>query len=176
MIRAFDGKTPKIAASAFISEWAYVIGDVEIGEDSGVWPGVVIRADFGSIKIGRNCHIEDNSVVHAGADMTIGDDVMIGHGVIVHGRSIGSDVLVGNNATILDNAEIGDHCLIGASSLVSGGQKIPDNSLVMGVPAEIRRQLSSRELAMMRSGRQSYADLLKRYRGQRLSSPPPEPV
>jgi len=77
MIRAFNGKMPKIADSAFVSEWAYVVGDVEIGENSGVWPGVVIRADSGSIRIGKDCQIEDNSVAHAGGTMEIGDNVII---------------------------------------------------------------------------------------------------
>ena len=75
MIKAFNGKTPKISDSAFVSEWAYVVGDVEIGENTGVWPGAVIRADFGKIKIGSNCQIEDNSVLHSGTDMVIGDHV-----------------------------------------------------------------------------------------------------
>src|SRR4030042_1424608 len=97
MIRAFDGKTPKIADSAFVSEAAYVVGDVEIGENSGVWPGAVIRGDFGSIKIGSNTQVEDNSVIHTGTKMEIGDHVTIGHNVVVHCLKIGNHVLVGNN-------------------------------------------------------------------------------
>ena len=125
MIRSFGGKTPKIAESAFVSETAYVIGDVEIGEGSGIWPGAVVRGDFASIKIGRNTMIEDNSVVHTGEPMEIGDNVTIGHGVVVHGIKIGNNTLVGNNATVLDNAEIGSFCVIGAGCLVRQGMVIP---------------------------------------------------
>ena len=182
MIRAFNGKTPKIADSAFVSEFAYVVGDVEIGEGSGVWPGAVIRGDFASIKIGRNCQIEDNSVVHAGTTVEIGDNVIIGHNAVIHGLKIGDGVLVGNNATILDYAETGDNCIIGANSMVSAGQKIPSNSLVVGVPAKVKRELSSGEIEgwyhkmaekysqMTRKGwsRPTYSDLVRKYKEQGL--------
>ena len=182
MIRAFNGKMPKIADSAFVSEWAYVVGDVEIGENSSVWPGAVIRGDFDSIRIGRNCHIEDNSVLHGGTTVDIGDDVIIGHSAVIHGLRIGDDVLVGNNATVLDFAEIGDHCIIGANSMVAAGQKIPSNSFVVGVPAEIKRELSSDKMKEMHrrmavrysqiAGKEmptlSYSDLAKKYKEQGL--------
>jgi carbonic anhydrase/acetyltransferase-like protein (isoleucine patch superfamily) len=141
MIRSFNGKSPKIAESAFVSEWAYVVGDVEIGAYSGVWPGAVIRGDFGTIRIGRDTHIEDNSVLHAGTDMDIGDNVIIGHGAVVHCRRIGNGVLVGNNATLLDQAEIGDSCIVGANSMVATGQKVPPHSLMVGTPARVKRKL-----------------------------------
>lgn len=179
MIRAFNGKTPRIADSAFVSEWAYVVGDVEIGENSGVWPGAVIRGDFGSIRIGRDSHVEDNSVVHAGTAVDIGDNVLIGHSAVVHGRKIGNNVLVGNNATILDNAEIGDNCIIGANSMVATGQKIPSNSFVVGVPAEIKRVLSPEGMYRKMAERYSqtpenerpqfsYSDLANKYKEQGL--------
>ncbi len=168
MIRSFNGKTPQIAKSAFVSEAAYVVGDVEIGENSGVWPGAVIRGDFASIKIGSNTMIEDNCVVHAGVPMEIGDNVLIGHGVVVHGTKIGSNTLVGNNATILDNAQIGSFCVIGAGCLVSQGMEIPDNSFVVGIPAKIKRQISPPQRLGLQRGPQSYAELLKRYKEQGL--------
>lgn len=178
MIRAFDGKTPKIADSAFVSEAAYVVGDVEIGENSGVWPGAVIRGDFGSIKIGENTQIEDNTVIHTGTKMEIGDHVTIGHSVVVHCLKIGNHVLVGNNATVLDFAEIGDNCIIGANSMVATGQKIPSNSFVIGVPAEVKRVMSPDEFQDRRTrraqryseieGRETqahgYADLVRKYK------------
>ena len=146
MIRAFNGKTPKIAATAFVSEFAYVVGDVEIGEKSGVWPGAVIRGDFGSIRIGQNSHIEDNAVVHAWKSLTIGDNVTVGHSAVVHCQRIGDNVLVGNNATVLDDTEIGDFCIIGANSMVRAAQKIPDRSFVVGVPAKIKAEFSPAEI------------------------------
>ena len=168
MIRAFNGKTPKIAASAFLSESSYVIGDVEIGENSGIWPGAVIRADFAKIKIGSNTMVEDNSVLHSGAFMEIGNNVIIGHGVVVHGKKIGHYNLIGNNATLLDDSEIGDCCIIGAGSVVSQGMKIPDNSLVVGIPAKIKRQNHPTITDALKQGAKAYEELLKQYKTQGL--------
>jgi len=168
VIRSFNGKTPRIAESAFVSEAAYVIGDVEIGENSGVWPGAVIRGDFTSIKIGGNTMIEDNSVVHTGVPMEIGDNVIIGHSVVVHGTKIGNNTLIGNNATILDNAEVGSFCIIGAGCLVSQDMKIPDSSFVVGIPAEIKGQVSPKRRLQQGQGSLSYAELVKLYKQQGL--------
>jgi carbonic anhydrase/acetyltransferase-like protein (isoleucine patch superfamily) len=168
MIRDFRGKAPKIATSAFISEAAYIVGDVEIGENTSIWPGAVVRGDFGKIKIGYNTSLEDNCVVHAGTDVTIGSDVIIGHGAVVHGRSIGNSVLVGNNATILDDTEIGDACVIGAGSVVTPGTKIPDNSLAMGSPARVKSRISSEELTRLKEGSALYAGLAQEYKREGL--------
>jgi carbonic anhydrase/acetyltransferase-like protein (isoleucine patch superfamily) len=170
MIRSFNGKTPKIADSAFVSEAAYVIGDVEIGEGSGIFPGAVIRADFASIKIGRNTMVEDNSVIHSGGPVEIGNNVTIGHSVVVHCSKIGNNNLIGNNATLLDDAEIGSYCIIGAGCLVSQGMKIPDNSFVVGIPAEIKGQVPLERWQRRRSGRSGggYSDLVRQYKEQGL--------
>ena len=170
MIRSFNGKTPKIAKSAFISEAAYVIGEVEIGESSSVWPGAVIRGDLGSIKIGDNTSIQDNSVLHADADvfLEIGNNVLIGHSVVVHGLKIGSNTLIGNNATVLDESKIGSFCIIAAGSLVSRGSEIPDNSMVVGVPATIKGQVSQEQRRWLKEWPQIYAELTKRYKEQGL--------
>ena len=168
MIRSFNGKSPGIAKTAFVSEAAYVIGDVEVDENSGIWPGAVVRADFASIKIGCNTMIEDNCVIHGGVPMEIGDNVLIGHSVVVHGTKIGNGTLIGNNATILDNAEIGSFCIIGAGCVVSADMKIPDNSLVVGVPARIKGQVSPEQRLWLQRGHQSYVELLKRYKQQGL--------
>ncbi len=146
MIRSFNGKTPKIADTAFVSEFAYVVGDVEIGEKSGVWPGAVIRGDFGSIRIGKNSHIEDNAVLHAWKSLIIGDNVTVGHSAVVHCLRVGDNVLIGNNATVLDDTQIGDFCIIGANSMVRAAQKIPDRSFVVGVPAKIKAEFSADEI------------------------------
>ena len=168
MIRSINNKTPKIDESAFVSEAAYIIGDVEIGKNSGVWPGAVIRGDFSSIKIGCNTMVEDNCVLHTGVPMEIGDHVIIGHGVVVHGEKIGNSNLIGNNATILENSQIGSFCIIGAGSLVSAGMKIPDKSFVVGVPARIMGQISQEQLQWLQKGSQSYMELLRRYKRQGL--------
>ncbi|MBM3118456.1 MAG: gamma carbonic anhydrase family protein [Chloroflexi bacterium] len=168
MIRDFNGKSPKIAPSAFVSEAAYIVGDVEIGENSSIWPGAVLRADFGKITVGNNTSIEDNCVVHGGTDVVIGNNTFIGHGAVVHCRMVGNNVLIGNNATVLDGAEVGDFCVIGAGSVVAPETKIPDRSLAMGVPARIKRQLSEKQLAWMENGLVSYTKLAQEYKQQGL--------
>jgi carbonic anhydrase/acetyltransferase-like protein (isoleucine patch superfamily) len=168
MLRSFKGKTPRVADSAFISETAYVIGDVEVGENSGIWPGAVVRADFGSVKIGQSSHIEDNCVLHCDAPMEIGNNVIIGHSVVMHGKKIGNNTLIGNNATILDNVEIGSFCLIGAGCLVTPGVKIPDESLVVGVPGEVKEKLSPRQMQRIQDGAQIYSELARQYKEQGL--------
>jgi len=168
MIKSFNGKTPKIADSAFVSEAAYVIGDVEIGENSSVWPGAVIRGDFGNIKIGKNTAVEDNCVIHSGLGITIGDKVHIGHGAVINCRRIGNNVLIGMNSTILHDAEIGDYCIIAAGCLIRQGIKIPDKSFVAGVPGEIKGEASSQQLWWVEKGPEGYAKLSKRYKEQGL--------
>ena len=175
MILSFDGKTPKIADSAFISESASIIGDVEINENSSVWPGAVIRGDFGKITIGKNCAVEDNCVIHSGSpdrecsicDLIIGDNVQIGHGAVLNCRKIGNHVLIGINSTILHEAEIGDFCIIGAVSMVSQGMKIPDKSFVVGVPAKIKGAITSNQLYWLDQAPKVYAELADRYRKER---------
>lgn len=164
MIKAFDGKEPKISESAYICQMAYIIGDVQIGDQSGILPGVVIRGDFAAIQIGRNTFIEDNCVVHSGSPMEIGDNVIIGHSAVIHGKKIGNNTLIGNNATILDNSEIGDYCIIGAGCVVSLGMKIPDRSFVVGVPGKIQGEIKSGFMKRIESGIQSYLALFEKYR------------
>jgi carbonic anhydrase/acetyltransferase-like protein (isoleucine patch superfamily) len=164
MIKSFDGKFPKIPESAYICQTAYIIGDVEIGEQSGVWPGVVIRGDFSSIKIGRQTIIEDNCVVHCGTPMEIGNNVIVGHSVVLHGKRIGNNTLIGNNATVLDHSEIGDYCVIGAGTVVSQGMKIPDRSFVVGVPGKIQGEVKPGVMKRLESGNRSYLAFFEKYR------------
>jgi len=164
MVKTFDGKTPKIASTAFVSEAAYVIGDVEIGENSSIWPGAVVRGDFSSIKIGNNSQIEDHCVVHAGNPLVIGDNVHIGHSAIIHCSRIGNNVLIGSNATLLDGAEIGHFCAVAANSLVSQGMKVPDVSFVAGVPAEVKGKTTLSQAAGIEQGVKAYIRLAMEYK------------
>lgn len=174
MIRSFNGKKPKIAESAYVSEAAYVVGDVEIGENSSVWPGAVVRGDFGGIKIGCNVAVEDGAVIHSGTtsvkmqDTVIGDNVHIGHGAVINCRKIGSNVLVGMNATLLHDAEIGNYCIIGANCLVSQGMKVPDKSFVAGVPGKVKGEVTEKQLWWVREGSQAYTELARQYKEQGL--------
>ena len=100
MIKSFRGITPNIHPTAYIAETAEIIGDVEIGEEAGIWPGTIVRADHAKITIGKFTQIEDNCTVHTDVPMVIGDNVLIGHNVVVHCAKIGDNVLVGNHAKI----------------------------------------------------------------------------
>lgn len=172
MIRSFEDKTPRIAPTAWVSEAAYVIGDVEIGEHSSVWPGAVIRGDFGRIRIGRGTAVEDNAVLHAGSlpgsdqDLVVGDGVHIGHGAVVNGRSIGDHVLIGINATVLHDVEIGDHCIVGAACLVGQGMKVPAHSFVAGVPGAIRGPVTEAQRFWLEEAPKGYQAMAERYRRQ----------
>ena len=170
-IRSLGDKVPRIAPTAWVSEMAYVVGDVEIGEGSSIWPGAVVRGDFGSITIGRDTHIEDNCVVHSAEHLTIGDHVIVGHGVVVHCLSVGSNCLLGNNATLLDGAVIGDECLIAAGSVVLGRTEVPQGSFVSGAPASVE-PVSDRHLRRLRSqaqaGDKGYGGMAQRYRSAGL--------
>ena len=114
------------------------MGDVEIGENSSVWPGAVIRADFGRITIGKNSVVQDTCVIHTDDFLDIGDNVLVTHGAVIHGHRLGNNVLMGINAVILEQAEVGDYCLIGAGAVVRASTKVPAESLVVGVPGEVR--------------------------------------
>jgi carbonic anhydrase/acetyltransferase-like protein (isoleucine patch superfamily) len=172
MIKSLGDKTPKIAKSAFVSEAAYVIGEVEIGENSSVWPGAVIRADFGSIKIGQKTAVEDNCVIHSGSpsntdyreEVTIGDNVHIGHGAVLNCRQIGNSVLIGMNATVLHDVEIGNSCVIAAGCLVKAGMKVPNGSFVAGVPGRIMGKATEEQLWWVKYGSASYVELGQKYK------------
>ena len=155
MIRSFSGTTPVIHPTVFISEACYIVGAVEIGENSSVWPGAVIRGDLGRITIGRNSVIQDTCVIHADDILDIGDNVLVTHGAVIHGRRVGNNVLIGVNAVILEGAEIGDYCLIGAGAVVRAGATIPDHSLVIGVPGQVR-PLSQENLKRLEAPTASY--------------------
>ena len=166
MIRSFNGITPKIPESAFVSEAAYVVGDVELGEGASVWPMAVIRGDDSNIKIGANTVIQDNCVIHGA--VTIGDNVNVGHGVVIHSRKIGNNCLIGNNATVLEDVEIGNFCVIAGGCVVVPRMKIPDNSFVVGVPAEIVGEVPEARRAYLENGRGNYVELGKEYKEQGL--------
>lgn len=168
MIRSLDGVTPRIHPTAFVSEFAYVVGDVEIGEGSSVWPGAVIRGDMGKIVIGKYTCIQDNSVVHGDADVTIGDYVVIGHRVMCHAKAVGDRVLIGNGATVNDGVEIGEDSLLASGVVVLDNMKIPARSIVMGVPGRIRGQVTERHLELIKWLCGVYIEKTKRYKNNPL--------
>ena len=174
MIRSFNGKKPRIHPSAFISEAAYVVGDVEIEEGCSIWPGAVVRGDTGKVVIGKNTAIEDGCVVHSGipgkGDTYIGEGCNIGHGAVVHCRKIGDNVMVGINATVLHDADIGNFCIIAAGCLVSQGTKVPDNSYVMGIPGRIKGPVPDKLKFWLERVPLEYVEFGKQYRDAGLGS------
>ena len=169
MIKSFGKKKPKVDPTAFASESAYLVGDIKIGKNSSIWPGAVLRADRFRIQIGSNCCIQDNCVIHAGvADVIIGNNVIVGHGSVIHCSRIGNNVLIGMNTTLGIFAEIGDDCMIGAHSMVKDHSKIPLRSLVVGVPARIKRTVSRKEMERIISGANFYVDLSREFKKEGL--------
>ena len=162
MIRALGDKVPRIAESAFISEAAYIIGNVVIGERSAAFPGAVVRADYGPIRVGNDVLIEDNVVLHGDPNgLVIGDSVTLGHGAVVNSRRIGNHVLIGMNATVLHDAVIGNRCIIAAGAVVGEGMTVPDGSFVTGVPGRVRGQVTKEQMWWVDRDPAMYADWLK---------------
>lgn len=161
MIKELDSKAPIIHENTFIAESADVMGDVIIGEGSSIWYSVVVRGDIENIKIGKYTNIQDNSTVHTETDIPteIGDYTVVGHNAIVHGCKIGDNCLIGMGAIVLNNAVIGDNSIIGAGSLVTEGKVIPPNSLVMGIPGKIIREVKEEEIENIRKNAMRYYDL-----------------
>ena len=170
MIKGFNGKTPRIAGSALIASGAHIVGDVEIGEGASVWPGAVLRGDFGHIVIGSSTAVEDNAVIHSGTpngpvkDVIIGSEVHVGHGAVINCHRIGDNTLIGMNATVLHDAEIGSGCIVGAGCLVPQGMVVPDGSFVAGVPGKIRGPVTAQQSFWIKEASQTYTRLVDQYR------------
>ena len=165
-IRGFDGKRPKVDASAFVADNATVIGDVEIGARASIWFGAVLRGDVFHIRIGEDTSIQDNSVIHVTHGLygtRVGSKVTVGHQVTLHGCTVGDLCIVGMGSTILDQAEVGDRCIIGAGALVTPGTKIPPRTLAVGSPARPKRALSDEELTWLGASALHYVELVRAY-------------
>lgn len=166
MIRAFRGKTPRIAPSAYVDPSAQVIGDVEIGEKSSVWPNATLRGDVHSLRIGSETNIQDNSVLHADFPdfpLTLGNRVTVGHLVMLHGCTIEDDSLIGIGAIVLNGARIGHGSVIAAGALIAEGVEIPPFSLVMGVPGKVRREVTPEERERFKVNAEHYVELAEEY-------------
>jgi carbonic anhydrase/acetyltransferase-like protein (isoleucine patch superfamily) len=153
-----------IDPSVYVSPQAYVAGTVTIGPDSSVWPMAVIRGDQGAIRIGARTNIQDGCVLHADSDayIIIGDDVTLGHGALVHGCTIEDGALIGVGAVVLNHAVIGAGSLVGARALVPEGMVVPPNSLVLGVPGQIK-PLRPDQRERMRTSTEHYIALKALY-------------
>lgn len=159
-------KDPKISEKAFVAKNATVIGDVTVEEDANIWFGAAIRGDMDSIYIGKGSNVQDNAVVHVdkGFPVRIGENVTIGHGAIVHGCTVGDNVLVGMGAIILNGVKIGDNCIIGAGATVTQNKEIPANSLLVGCPAKVIREVDGQGAESTRQNALRYIEEGKEYK------------
>jgi carbonic anhydrase/acetyltransferase-like protein (isoleucine patch superfamily) len=158
--------TPVLHESAWVADSAHVVGRVELGEDTSVWFGTVLRGDMEPIRIGRGSNIQDNSVLHTDHDkpLTIGENVTVGHQVMLHGCTIGDNSLIGIQAVILNGAKIGKNCLVGAGSLVTEGKEFPDGSMILGSPAKAVKQLSPEQIEGLKMSARNYIENSRRYK------------
>ena len=167
-IRRFAQHTPKVGPRVFIDRSAVVLGDVEIGEDSSVWPLTVIRGDMHRIRIGARTSVQDGSVLHIthagpfnpdGYPLLIGDEVTIGHNVTLHGCTLGNRILVGMGSIVMDGAVVEDEVVIGAGSLVPPGKVLQSGYLYVGSPVKQARALTDQERAFFAYSAANYVKL-----------------
>lgn len=161
-----DGMAPQIPDSAWVADSAEVMGDVVLGEQVGIWFGVVVRGDTDAIRIGAQTNIQDLSVLHAdvGMPLTIGSGVTVGHKAMLHGCTVGNDSLIGIGAVVLNGAKIGKGCLVGAGALVTEGKEFPDGSMIIGSPAKAVGQLTSEQLQGLRESARHYVANAQRFK------------
>ena len=174
MLKPYRGAFPRIHPTAFVEESAQVIGDVEIGAHSSVWFNVVIRGDVHYIRIGERTNIQDLSMLHVTRDthpLILGNEVSVAHSVTLHGCTIRDRCLIAMGAIVLDGAVVGEECIVGAGAVVTEGTEIPPRSLVMGIPARVKRSLTESEIAGLRRRAENYVRYAQTYRAMGEQDP-----
>ncbi|MFC0409709.1 gamma carbonic anhydrase family protein [Roseomonas elaeocarpi] len=166
-IYALDNHVPQLPAQGWIAPDAQVIGQVELGEDTSLWFGAVLRGDNARITIGARSNIQDGAVLHVdpGFPLMIGEDVTVGHRAILHGCTVGDGSLIGMGATVLNGARIGRGCLVGAGALVTENKHFPDGALILGSPARVARMLDEAAVARLRDSAARYVSNWRRFAG-----------
>lgn len=160
MQRSFEGSTPEIADSAFVSEMSYLVGDVSLEANASVWPFVCLRGDGGAVEVGEGTNVQEFSMIHGS---TLGDRVTVGHNVVIDYAEIGHDSLVGIHSAVLEGAEVEPNCLVASGCLVNHDQTIPEGHLAYGVPAETR-PLTDEQRAEIKRIQEHYVELSAEYR------------
>ncbi len=166
MIRPFNNIHPKIHETAFITADAIIVGDVEIGEDSSVWYGSIIRGDVNYVRIGARTNIQDGTIIHVSSkthSTILEDEITVGHRVTLHGCHVESGCLIGIGAILMDGVRVGANSLVGAGSLLTPGTQIPPRSLALGSPARVKRELTSTELDSLEHSWKNYVALKNLY-------------
>jgi carbonic anhydrase/acetyltransferase-like protein (isoleucine patch superfamily) len=163
---SFEGRSPRVDATAFVAPTATLIGDVTIEAGASVWFNTVLRADYGSVIVREGANVQDGSVLHSppGVPVDIGPGATVAHMCVIHGAHIGAEALIANHATVLDGAVIGARSLVAAGALVVGGTKIPEEVLVVGSPAVIKGPIAGTSAEMwVKLNPKAYQDLAQRY-------------
>jgi carbonic anhydrase/acetyltransferase-like protein (isoleucine patch superfamily) len=165
-IYALEDVEPQIHETAWVADSATVIGQVVMEADASVWYGVVVRGDNERITIGRGSNVQEGTVMHTdiGFPLELGEGVTVGHQATLHGCIVGDGSLIGIGAVVLNGARIGRNCLVGAGALVTEGKQFPDNSLIMGSPAKVVRELSPEQAQRVRAGATHYVHNASRHR------------
>ncbi|MFJ6698835.1 gamma carbonic anhydrase family protein [Streptomyces sp. NPDC091272] len=165
LVMGVNGSQPRLSPAAFAAPTSVVVGEVTMAEGASLWYHAVLRADCGPIVIGADSNVQDNCTVHVdpGFPVTVGERVSIGHNAVLHGCTVEDDVLVGMGATVLNGAVIGAGSLIAAQALVPQGMTVPPGSLVAGVPAKVRRELTPEEREGIKLNALMYRDLAKQH-------------
>ncbi len=172
MLRPYRNILPTVDATAFVDPSAQVIGDVHLGAESSVWMNVVIRGDVNAIRIGARTNVQDLTLVHVMRDThptMIGDEVTIGHSAVVHGCTIENRCLIGMGAILLNGCHIGTGSIVAAGTLVPEGMVVPPGSMVMGLPARVRRALTDEERASITWYADNYVGYRLDFQAQSLS-------
>jgi len=167
LIVSVRGHTPTLHADAWAAPTANLIGHVTLAARASVWYHATLRAEFEPIEIGEGSNIQDGVTVHVdpGFPVKVGAEVTVGHNVVLHGCTIGDGALIGMGAVILNGATIGEEALIAAGAVVSQGSVVPPRTLVAGVPAKVRRELTDEEVARNRLNAHGYQHLIDVHRG-----------
>lgn len=166
IVQAYRGVTPRVAASVFVAPTAVLTGDVEIGEESSIWYGAVLRGDVGKIRIGRRSNVQDLACIHMSLGLShteIGDEVTIGHHATLHGARVEDGALIGIGSIVLDNAVIGQEAWVGAGALVPAGMRVPPRVLVFGQPARVVRELDENDFLLGRRLAERYVGVAREY-------------
>ncbi len=166
MLYDFADKKVELRGRYYIAPSADVVGMVTLKDNASVWFQTVVRGDTDRIVIGENSNIQDGSVLHTdeGIQLLIGANVTVGHKVILHGCRIGDGSMVGMGAVVLNRASVGRNCIIAAKALIPEGKEIPDNSVVMGSPGKVVREVQEADLRMMQETIRIYIDRAEKYR------------
>jgi gamma-carbonic anhydrase len=166
-IYALDGVVPRIHPTAFIAPTAAVIGDVEIGAETGIWFACVVRGDSNSIRIGARTNIQDGTIVHIDSGKfctVIGDEVTVGHAAVIHACTLHDRAFVGIGATVLDGAVIEESGMLAAGAVLTPGKVIGRNELWTGTPAKLKRVMAEDERRAYDRNAVIYRELAARFR------------